>query len=45
MEEEWFIPATSSCNILRVCFRNSKLSRISAAGVRPANRWNDEDEC
>src|SRR6266850_8547310 len=40
-----FNPTTSSCNILRVCSRNSILPGISAAGVSPAEGCNDGDKC
>jgi len=43
--EGWFNPATSSCSISRVCFRNSILPGISAAGVSLAEGCDDGDKC
>ena len=40
-----FIAATSACNISSVCSRNASPPAASAAGVSPADGWEDDDEC
>jgi len=42
--ETQFIAATSSCSISSVHSRNSMPSASSAAGVSPADGWDDDDE-
>jgi len=42
--ESWFIAATSHCSISSVRSRNSIPPGASAAGVRPADGWEDEDD-